>query len=272
MKTNAPVTTLHRCKKYVRSFRNLRLWLSSALVLLAAQSAFAPYHAWDIGEIYSSADGTVQFVELRALGAGQQNFANAITILATNSLGTNSILLTTNLPSDSSGKTCIIGTSNLATIPGGVIPNYIVPPNFIRQAVGGGNATVVFSPSGFSRVTALYTNLPTDGDSALLKSGSSVFAVPTNSPKNFAGQSNTIVPVKFLAATGGDTNRTNIVVSFRTATGVNGSTGPNYALQANDTFGTANWNTISNVAGNGTTKTISISPTGSMRVFRLKSP
>lgn len=246
-----------------------RLLFITLTLLATAQSAFAPYHAWDIGEIYSSADGTVQFVELRASSSGQQNFANVITIQTTNSLGTNSFLCATNLPGDSGGKTCIIGTSNLATVPGGVIPNYIVPANFIRPAVAGGNATVVFIPSGFSRVTALYTNLPTDGDSALFKSGSSVFAVPTNSPKNFAGQSNTIVPVKFLAATRGTNS---VGVSFRTATGVNGSTGPNYALQGNDTFGTANWITISNVTGDGTTKTVSLSPTGAVQVFRLKSP
>src|SRR5690606_15685937 len=107
----------------------------------------------------------------------------------------------------------------------------------------------VFSPAGFpgNVVTASFGNLPTDGNSAIIRSGAGFSIVPTNSPRNFANQSNSIVPVEFLSATKVDDQ---FVLSFRTASGVNALPGPNYALQSADGTGSG-WTTISNLTGNG---------------------
>jgi hypothetical protein len=48
-------------------FRLLVIYL--AFVVTPLQAAF---HLWTMGEVYSNADGTVQFLELNALSGGQQ--------------------------------------------------------------------------------------------------------------------------------------------------------------------------------------------------------
>jgi len=240
-------------------------------LLLPLDAAQAGFHLWDVNEVYSSADGTVQFIELRALSGFQQNLGTVgVSIRSTNSSGVNTFSFGTNLPGDTSGKTCIIGTSNLASIPGGITPNYIIPANFIRPPTPGGNAAVLFVPPPFTTVTATFTNLPTDGDSSLLRSGASMIIVPTNSARNFSDQSNTIVPVKFLSAARADTN---FVMSFRTATGPNGSAGPNYAVDFEDLLANSNWSNLANLPGDGTTKSVT-SPLASatQRFFRLRVP
>jgi hypothetical protein len=129
---------------------------------------------------------------------------------------------------------------------------------------------VQFVPPSFAIVNAAFTNLPTDGDSSLLRSGASMIVVPTNSAKNFSDQSNTIVPVKFLSA-----NRigTNFVMSFRTATGPNNSAGPNYGVEFKNAVTNGSWTTLSNIVGDGTTKSVSNAIVSSpQRLFRLRVP
>lgn len=242
------------------------------LLLLAASNGRAAYHAWDINEIYSNPDGTVQFIELRALGGSQQFMNNAVTIRATNSTVTNIFVCNSNLPADTLGRFCIIGTSNLTTAPGGVRPDFFIPPNFIPQTNGFGSAAVLFLPNSFPAniVAAVYTNLPKNGDAAIIRSGANFITVATNSPRNFNQQSNVIVPVKFLAANKTDTN---FVVSFRTATGVNGSAGPNYAVEGTGAFGPASWSAVTNFIGGGVTQTVAIPITaGTNQFFRLRVP
>src|SRR6185295_9655748 len=86
-------------------------------MLLSPNVARAAFHLWDVNEVYSSGDGTVQFIELRDISTsgGQQNLGSfGATIRSTNSSGANTFTFPTNLPGDSFNKTCILGTSNLA--------------------------------------------------------------------------------------------------------------------------------------------------------------
>lgn len=249
-------------------------WYASLLVLFlfGSSAGRAAYHAWDINEIYSNPDGTVQFIELRALGGSQQFMNNAVTIRATNSTVTNIFVCNSNLPADTFGRFCIIGTSNLTSVPGGVRPDFFIPPNFIPQANGPGSAAVLFLPNSFpaNNVAAVYANLPQNGDAAIIRSGASFITVTTNSPRNFNQQSNVVVPVKFLAANQTDTN---FVVTFRTATGVNGSAGPNYAVEGTGAFGPASWSAITNFTGSGVTQAVAIPITaGTNQFFRLRVP
>lgn len=241
--------------------------LSVCLAALAfAGSARASFHTWIIAEIYSSADGSVQFIELREnQNSGSQNSLNGRVITCTSSLGTHTYTFSGNaFSSATANKTFLIGTSNLVSTPGGVKPDYIftnaVPFLFAN------NGTVNFA--GVDSVN--YTNLPADGRGGMIRSGASMVVVATNSPKNFNAVSNSIVPTKFVsvAPAGGD-----LVLVFVTATGTNGTTGPNYAVQANGDLTTTNWNTVSNVTGNGTLKSVAIPIVpGTNRFFRLRVP
>jgi len=57
-------------------------WLCAIALLVSAGTARAAFHLWQVNEIYSNADGTVQFIELIALAGGQQNHEAAVDLLS----------------------------------------------------------------------------------------------------------------------------------------------------------------------------------------------
>jgi hypothetical protein len=235
-------------------------------MLILPKSARAAFHIWTVTEVYSSADGTVQFIEL-STASGNQQFVAGQSISSVNSSGTHTFTFPSSLPTDSANKTCIIGTSNLTSIPGGLVPDFFITNNFIQPAITGGNATVTYNASGSS---IAYTNLPVDGNLSLTRSGGSVI-LATNSPKNFNNQSNTIVPVKFKTI---NQSGSDFILSFATATGINGTAGPNYAVEFNDTLNGASWQTlVSGIGGNGAVKSVTnSSPPDAQRFYRLRVP
>jgi hypothetical protein len=238
-----------------------------AVIFLSLNMARAAFHLWSVDEVYSSADGSVQFIEL-STASNLENSLFGHVISCTGPQGTHSFTFPANLSSSSTaGKTFLIGTTNLALVPGGVAPDYVLTNSMPFLFSGGGTITVGIS--GSFMPAASYTSLPTDGDSSLNGSASSLVAA-VNSPKNFNNQSNTIVPVKFVSEAKVDTN---FVMTFRTATGVNGSAGPNYTVEYKNLLSDSSWTPLSAVSGDGTTKSVSNSIASSpQRFFRLRAP
>ena len=157
-------------KSLSRIFILLSFWIA-----VPAQAAF---HLWAISEIYSNADGSVQFIELTALSGGQQFLAGQ---RLTSSQGTqnNQFTFLTNLPGDTAGKTMLIGTQGFAAL-NLVTPDYTVPNGFLFTTNGSVN---------FANVDIVnYASLPTTGGLSI--NANSTTAV--NSPKNFAGGTGTI--------------------------------------------------------------------------------
>ncbi len=252
----------------MNSIRFLTGMAASALIFFPHASAYASFHTWKVNEIYSNADGSVQFIEMKeSSGANFQNALPGHTITCTGPLGTKTFSFPSNLPSTATAnKFFIIGTSNLVSIPGGLTPDYVFTNTGPFLSLDGGGF-LNFS-GGFDTVT--YTNLPVDGSGALIRSGASLIPVATNSPLNFRAVSNSIVPLRFLSTA---QSGSNFVVTFATATGTNGTTGPSYALQTTNALGGTNWVTLTNLTGNGTVRSItnSISP-NAIQVFRLRVP
>ena len=81
-----------------------------AMVLGANGGVGASFHLWRLSELYSNADGTVQFIELTALSGGQQ-FVMGHTITSTMGGTTQSFTFNANLPGNTAGKTLLIGTA-----------------------------------------------------------------------------------------------------------------------------------------------------------------
>lgn len=151
--------------------------LATALGLLMASSAFAGHHLWVFSEMYSTADGQAQFVELFCPAAGEPGLGPY-----TVTTGTHTLNFTTNLSSSATANTFVlIATSNFGSFAGGVTPDYVVPANFF--ATGGGTLNYA---SGVS--TWNYGAVPTDGIHSLARDGST----NVNSPTNFAGQSGSV--------------------------------------------------------------------------------
>jgi hypothetical protein len=142
--------------------------------LAAALPAQAVFHLWSFTEIFSSADGKVQFVELVAETGGQQFLAGHTLTASGGTAAPRTLTFGSNLPGDSGGHVFLVGTASFAAL-GVVQPDYVVPDGFF--SVGGGSID-------FAGVEDWnYPALPTDGRTSLLRNGSTA----VNSPRNFAG-------------------------------------------------------------------------------------
>ncbi|PWU19274.1 MAG: hypothetical protein C5B50_06995 [Verrucomicrobia bacterium] len=240
-------------------------------MLFGSNVAHASFHVWAVTELYSSADGSVQFIELTNNSVfTTEYFLGGHVIVCTGSPGvSNTFTFPTNLPAVSTlNKTFLIGTTNLAGLPGGVTPDYVLTNKAPFLFLGTG-VTNTIGIIGSVEVPAAYIQLPTNGVFSLNGLGSSLVAA-TNSPKNFNGQANSIVPVKFEAP---KLAGTNFVMTFRTATGVNGTAGPTYNIEYKNSFTNANWTPLTSVPGDGALHSASnVSASAAQRFFRLNVP
>ena len=159
---------------------NTLRFLAAAALALSTLPAQAMFHLFAIEQVYSNADGSIQFVVLHESSQQNgENFLQGHTLVAsgTNGNTTKTFMFPANLPSGSTGgKRVLIATQSFASL-GLVTPDYIVPDRFL--ATDGG--TISYA-EGVSQVA--YNTLPTDGTNALVNGS------PTpNVATNFAGQS-----------------------------------------------------------------------------------
>ena len=165
----------------------MKRWLSSSLwaLLFAASGAFAEFHLFQIEQLFSNADGTVQFVVLHEFtGSNNENFwANrALTSMHT---GTPNQTFTfpSNLPSSATaGKRVLVASQGFAAL-GIVTPDYTMQNNFLPTNGG----TVNYA--GVDSVT--FPSLPTDGVTAINRAGQPIQNLATN----FAGQTASVTAV-----------------------------------------------------------------------------
>lgn len=115
---------------YWRTF-SICLPLAAALVAaLAPVAVQAAFHLWQVKEVFSNHDGTVQFIELFNSNSGEQ-FVSGTTLRA-NSAG---VIKNFTIPSHltvpagqtTAGKHMLIATPGFADLAGGVTPNFTLP-------------------------------------------------------------------------------------------------------------------------------------------------
>jgi serralysin len=138
------------------------------------------FHLYDITEVFSNADGSVQFIELRVGASNGESFWNGKTITATQGSSTHTFTFPSDLPSTQTANTSVLlATQGFANL-GVVTPNFIIPASFLFQGSGSVN---------FAGVDIFnYSALPTNGTLSIAVGGST----GTNSPTNFAGQTGTV--------------------------------------------------------------------------------
>lgn len=148
--------------------------------LLASGNATAGIHTWDIVEVFSNADGTVQYIELEDLGSGgnEVNIGNATLSSTAESyaFGNGPVTPPTN------GKFYLIATPDFVALPGAPTPDVILPADKVP----------FFDPAGDTLSVGVdsftFGPVPTDGLDALTRAGSTVI----NTPTNYAGVTGTI--------------------------------------------------------------------------------
>jgi len=159
-------------------------------LLLAAGTALANYHLFQIEQIYSNADGSVQFVVMHEFtGTNGENLWMGNMLTSTRNGVSQTYTFNKNLPGGTSGgyygmgtpsptanKRVLIATQGFAAL-GIVTPDYVVPNGFLPTSGG----TLAYA--GVDSVS--FASLPTDGVTAINRSGTPIQNLATN----FAGQS-----------------------------------------------------------------------------------
>jgi len=229
-------------------------WRTGVALALLVQLARADFHDWTIAEIYSNADGSVQFIELSCPNSGE-TFLGGVRVWCTSGNRTNVFTFPTDLSGNTEDAKLLLATPGFAAQPGGIVPDYVIPANFLILGSGRLN---------YANVDVLnYANLPTNGVASLVRSGSRFINAATNSPENFASARGSIVPVRLLSALRQGTNTS---LSFATVPG------RNYAIQSTDSLTNSVWQTLTTIAGNGSVRTVTNGVTAATRFYRLYVP
>ncbi|MFI4952911.1 MAG: hypothetical protein ACHP7M_07205 [Burkholderiales bacterium] len=167
-------------------------WLMVLALAFVATAARAEFHTFQIEELYSNADGTVQYIVLHEsqgmdgenllathpLTSMQQGSPPAVYTFSHNlpggSCGYNGCD-----PAPTAGKRVLIATAGFAAL-NLVTPDYVIPDGFLPISGGTLNYALVDQVS--------WSALPTDGGSALNRADMTI----PNMATNFAGQSASI--------------------------------------------------------------------------------
>lgn len=171
-----------------------------ALAALAAITSFpavskATFHQWEIKEIFTNADGTVQFIEFFTIGAdeGGLQFHN---VTVTSDGVKKEFVFDHSLTNPTDGKHFLLATAGFAALTGGVAPDYSpLPANFFNPNA----STILFDfAHTFDTLTLTGSQIPKDGVNSLTdtdlapESGVDNMVVGVNSPTNFAGAAGSV--------------------------------------------------------------------------------
>ncbi|MBI4719552.1 MAG: hypothetical protein HY763_17280 [Planctomycetes bacterium] len=166
------------------------VYLALALAAGFTQSARAGSHLWRVNELFSNADGTVQFIELHeCCGAPAEHFIGGHDVFC-DATG-KQFVFPAHITGVTSFRYLLLGTAAFAALPGAPTPDYIIPPNFfsisgdtIRYSTTAQYDTFTFGPGV----------LPTNGVNCigLTSYSPDQFVIGVNSPTNYNGDTGTV--------------------------------------------------------------------------------
>ena len=172
------------------------LYLTGCVV--AALPVWGAAHGWGFNEVFSNADGSIQFIEMREC-CGFPNEIDLQDKWILSHSTQNMYIFPENLPPDSSANQYMLfATEGFARLPGAPTPDHIICDNFFSLEEDQLNFFFYISVFIFDS-----GQLPTDGIHSLQADGS----VTVNSPTNFKSQQGSVdasgVPADFIR---GDSN------------------------------------------------------------------
>ena len=164
-----------------RVHANLLGWAVVAF-LATAGTAAANFDLWLIKEVYSSADGSIQFIELFSDDNNQERLIGES---ITSMLSMNVYVFDLDLPDcATANRHFLVGTVSYVTAQGAVQPDYVIPDNFFLVS----GDTIDYA--GVDALTFAMGELPLDG----LLSLDAVGTTSPNSPTNFFDEQGQVVP------------------------------------------------------------------------------
>src|SRR4030095_9061520 len=158
--------------------RKIRVWFAALLFALGTSIAHANFHLFKIQQIYSNADGTVQFVVLSTAVDGENVWhGHYIASVSLDATANHNYTFLEDLPEGATaGKSVLVATQAFANL-GIITPDFVVQNHFVVL----GDGYVDFA--GVDTISYFAGAIPTDGNKALFRDGSTKQAVATN----FAG-------------------------------------------------------------------------------------
>jgi hypothetical protein len=163
--------------------RRLCALAAFASVTLFATTAGAAFHTFQIEQLFSNADGSVQFIVMHESQNqdGEHLWMNHELVVSQGATR-KSFRFPHDLPSFSThGRRVLIATQGFADL-GILAPDFIIPNGFLLT----GQALLNYADVDFLG----YGSLPTDGVTAINRNGASI----PNAATNFAGQSASVAP------------------------------------------------------------------------------
>lgn len=159
-----------------------KLLTTVACLGLAAATAHAGSHTWDVSEVFSNADGTIQFIELfEANGTPNEIGLGGHTISST--MTGNMFTIPSNVASPTSNRHFLMATADFAALPGAPTPDVIIPAGVVPFFDINGD-TVSYVPwDSFT-----FGAVPTDGIMSMNDGG----IIAPNTPTNYAGDTATV--------------------------------------------------------------------------------
>jgi hypothetical protein len=160
------------------------------LILCPAGSLRAASHLWKIHEVFSDAEGKVQYIVLHeCCGATQELYLK--NLLVTSEATGKAFAFPRDLTGSSARKWLLLATAAFGAIPGAPAPDFILPDGFFSPQ----GDTIWYSEArNYDSFTFRAGDLPVDGLHALRITDYAAdrFEVATNAPINYAGVSGTI--------------------------------------------------------------------------------
>lgn len=138
------------------------------------------FHLYTINELYSNADGSIQFIEMAVGNANNEGFWAGLSLGSSQGGTVHTYTFPANLPSEATANTkVLIATQGFANL-GIVSPDFIIPAGFLFSNGG------TLNYAGVDTVS--YGQLPTDGVTSLDRNGNP----QTVSETNFAGATSSL--------------------------------------------------------------------------------
>jgi hypothetical protein len=181
-----------------RSLISMSIGLVLAVLIQPARAAF---HLWQVKEVFSTADGSVQFIEMFSSFTGQ-TLTSGLTLTANSDGSIKTFTFPSNL-SNANTSSLLIATTGFGSLAGGVTPDFTFSQSTtpISGSFFNPNATnlsFTFSGSGDS-MSFTGASLPKDGIQSLTDAGAVGFppGVPNissgvNSPTNLSGNTGSV--------------------------------------------------------------------------------
>jgi hypothetical protein len=152
------------------------------------------FHLYDIKELFTNADGTLQFIELAVGGSDNEDRWGGHTLTVSNGTTTHTLSFGDDLPSSATANTSVLIATQAFVNEYGIEADFVIPNGFLFTT---GTVTVNFAEN---TSIARYTSIPTDGVHSLTGTATSSNpnspTVFTNTaiaqPKNFAGDTATL--------------------------------------------------------------------------------